>query len=169
MASAPKPLTIDEFHKFYSGKKPYYEFWFGEAIQKSMPTWLHGVLQRILGDLLARAGYKAGSEVELRIDPNWEPIPDLIATRKKVELPYPTAPVEIVVEILSPDDRMMHVLQKCRHYSRIGIAKIFVLDPEGQQGWEWNSGCLELTPGLNLTNGEVIDLAEVWQELAKQI
>jgi Uma2 family endonuclease len=169
MASVPKPLTIEEFHRCYSGKKPYYEFWFGEAIQKSMPTWLHGVLQRILGEFLVRAGYKTGSEVELRIDPDWEPVPDLIATRKKVEQPYPTTPVEIVIEILSPDDRMMHVLQKCRHYSRIGITKVFVLDPEGRQAWKWNAGCLELIEGLKLTNGETIDLAEVWQELAKQI
>lgn len=169
MASVPKPLTLDEFHKFYSEKRPYHEFWFGEAVQKSTPTWLHGVLQGILREFLRRTGYKTGSEVELRIDPNWEPVPDLIATRGNVEQPYPTSPVEIVVEILSPEDRMMQVLQKCSHYSRIGITKIFVLDPEGQQGWEWKAGCLELTTGLKLTNGEVINLAEVWQELAKQI
>ena len=168
MASLPKPLTIDEFHKFYSGKKPYYEFWFGEAVQKSMATWLHGVLQSILAEFLRRAGYKTGSEVELRIDPDWEQVPDLIATQKKVEQPYPTTPVEIVVEILSPDDRMMRVLQKCHHYSRIGIEKVFVLDPEGQQGWEWRSGSLELTSGLKLTDGKVIDLAEVWRELQEQ-
>lgn len=169
MATVPKPLTIDEFHKLYSGKKPYYEFWFGEAVQKSRPPWLHGVLQSILAEFLRRAGYRTGSEVELRIDPDWEPVPDLIATQRKVEQPYPTTPVEIVVEILSPDDPMTPVLQKCHHYSRIGIEKVFILDPEGQQGWEWKSGCLEPISGLALTNGKVIDLEEVWQELAKQL
>ena len=99
MASVPKPLTIEEFHRSYSGKKPHYEFWFGEAIQKPTPTWLHGVLQSILAEFLRRAGYKTGSEVELRIDPDWTPVPDLIATRKKVEQPYPTTPVEVVIEL----------------------------------------------------------------------
>jgi hypothetical protein len=72
--SVPKPLTIEEFHRSYSGKKPNSEF-------------------------LRRAGYKTGSEVELRIDPDWTPVPDLIATRKKVEQPYPTTPVEVVIEL----------------------------------------------------------------------
>ncbi len=44
-----------------------------------------------------------------------------------------------------------------------------MLDPEEQHAWEWNSGCLDLTEDLKLTNREVIKLAEVWQELAKQV
>lgn len=166
--SAPKRLTVEEFRKFYSGAKPYYEFWFG------MPSKSQG--QR--GYMVYRKefwvaawhvpGTKQAPRWSYESIPIWEPVPDLIATRRKVEQPYPTAPVEIVVEILSPDDRMMQVLQKCRHYSRIGIAKIFVLDPEGQEGWEWNSGGLKLTTGLKLMNGAAIELDEVWRELQKQ-
>lgn len=63
MATVSKPLTKEEFRSLYAGKKPYFEYWFGEAIQKSMPTWLHGVLQGILRDLLRNAGYKSGSEL----------------------------------------------------------------------------------------------------------
>ena len=168
MASVPKPLTIEEFHRHYRGRKPHYEFWFGKAVQKSMPTWLHGVLQALLAEFFRRAGYKTGSEVELRVDPEWEPVPDLIATRTAVEQPYPTSPVEIVIEILSPEDRMTQVLQKCREYTRIGVEKIFIMDPEGRQAWEWKAGGLQLTTALNLTNGAVIDLTEVWRELANQ-
>jgi Uma2 family endonuclease len=71
MAAASQLLSLAEFRDRYSQEKPYYEYWFGEAIQKSVPTWLHSLLQSILGELLRHAGYRSGSELELRIDPNW--------------------------------------------------------------------------------------------------
>ncbi len=72
MATVTQPLSLEEFRSRYRQQKPYFEYWFGEAIQKTVPTWLHGVLQRVIGEALRRAGYKSGSEVELRIDPQWE-------------------------------------------------------------------------------------------------
>lgn len=171
MATAAKPLTLEEFRSQYGGRKPHFEYWFGEAIQKSMPTWLHALVQTILGEMLRQAGYKVGSELELRIDPQWEPVPDIAATLRKLEQPYPTKPLEIVVEILSPDDRMSQVLSKCRHYSRIGIEKVFVVDPESQDGWEWDgkSERLERVQHLALTNGRTVALAHLWREVSKQL
>jgi Uma2 family endonuclease len=121
MATASKALTKEEFRSLYAGRKPHFEYWFGEAVQKSMPTWLRSVLQRILGGLLVKAGYKSGSEAELRIDPDWEPVPDVIGTTHTITGPYPTEPVEVVIEILSPEDPMSRMLEKCSHYSRIGF------------------------------------------------
>lgn len=164
MATAPQLLTLEEFRSRYRRQKPYFEFWFGEAIQKSMPTWLHAALQIIIGEALRRTGYKAGSEVELRIDPQWEPVPDVIATLKPIN-DYPTEPIEIVVEILSPDDKVTYVIRKCGHYERIGIEKIFVLDPIEKLAWQWNSGSLEAVTQLLLPNGATIVLDEVWREL----
>jgi Uma2 family endonuclease len=167
MATVTPLLTLEEFHSRYQQQKPYFEYWFGEPIQKTMPTWLHSVLQGIMRDALLRAGYKSGLEVELRIDPQWQPIPDVIGTRKAIK-DYPTEPVEIVVEILSPDDKMMYVLKKCHHYERIGIERIFVLDPVGRFAWQWNSGSLESVAQLLLPNGAAIVLDEIWRELEEQ-
>jgi Uma2 family endonuclease len=95
MATASRPLTLDEFHARYRGQKPHFEYWFGEAIQKAVPTTLHGLLQGILVALLRKAGYKAGTEIELRIDSNWEPVPDVIAA-EHLERSYPTQLVPVV-------------------------------------------------------------------------
>jgi hypothetical protein len=38
MATASRPLTLDEFHARYRGQKPHFEYWFGEAIQKAVPN-----------------------------------------------------------------------------------------------------------------------------------
>ena len=89
----------------------------------SLPTWLHSILQALLAEVLTWAGYTAGSELELRIDPDWEPKPDVSAALK-IEQPYPTRPIDIVAEVLSPGDDMHTVHEKCEQYARIGIFQI---------------------------------------------
>ena len=115
---------------------------------------------------LVSADYQAASEVELRIDPDWGPVPDVIGCTQ-VQHPYPTKPLEIVVEILSPDDRMDHILKKCREYTRIGIERIYVLNPEDKEGWEWNiqEESLAKIASMQLPNEKCIRLAAVWDEM----
>ncbi len=167
MATATHSLTLEEFRTRYAQEKPYYEYWFGEAIQKSVPTIPHGVLQPILVAMFAAAGYRSGSEIELRIDPDWQPKPDVIAWHSPIRQSYPTAPVDIVAEILSPDDAMALVFEKCRQYQRIGIAQIFVFDPEARVAWEWSAatGNLERISSVGLGNGQSIPLITLWQNL----
>ena len=157
-------LTLEQFHQQYDNKKPYFEFRRGEAIQKSMPTWLHNLLERVLVELLERAGYCAGHEIELRVAGDWRPIPDVVA-HPEIEQPYPTQPVDVVIEILSPTDRMSEMLEKCADYERIGIGAIFVLDPEQRKGWRWLFGNLAGISKLELPNKARIDLSTAWAEL----
>ncbi len=166
MATAANLLTLEEFRTRYAGEKPSYEYWFGEAVQKSVGTWLHGVLQIILCEFLRRAGYKSSPEVELRIDQNWQPKPDVVGAIS-TENPYPTLPVDVVAEILSPEDKMTRVFEKCRQYERIGIPKIFVFDPESKTAWEWSGQTrnLERVEDLQLPNGHQIAVQKIWDEL----
>lgn len=145
MATVANKLTVAEFEKRYGHEKPYYEFWHGEAVQKSMPTWIDGLLQMILSSLLSEAGYKAASEVNLKIDPDFHPVPDVIATRRRIEAPYPTKAVEIVIEILSDDDPMSRVLTKCRTYQSCGFEQIYVVDPQTRIVFRWIDQRLEET------------------------
>ncbi len=72
MAATPaSPLTLAEFRQRYAEEKPYFEYWFGEAVQKSIPTFAHVLLVKLLLFALDRAGYESGPELELRIDANW--------------------------------------------------------------------------------------------------
>lgn len=161
-------LTLQEYRARYSSQSGY-EYWSGEVVRKSVPTWLHSILQVLLAEIITRAGYTAGSELELRIDPEWEPRPDVAASRH-VEHPYPTRPVDIVAEVLSPDDSMHLVHAKCTRYSRIGILQIFVLDPEAKTAWEWDHqrANLERLNDLQLNNGNRIPLDEIWSEMDRR-
>ena len=170
MGSATQTLTLEEFRTRYADEKPYYEYWFGEAVQKSVPTLLHSLLVGILVQFLKLAGYRSGPELELRIDPQWQPKAD-VAGLSIVELPYPTKPIDVVAEVLSPDDRMMQVYEKCRQYARIGILKIFVLDPQYRYAWEWSRTTenLERISEMQLPNGKPISVQSVWVELDAQL
>ena len=153
-ATTPIRLTLEEYNAKY-GSENGYEYWFGEVVRKGMPTVLHAVLQILLGELLYRLGYLTGGELELRVARDWRPRPD-VAAFLEVQGRYPTKPIDIVVEILSDDDTMRRVIQKCGHYERIGIGQIFVFDPEGRLAWEWSRDGHTLAPvgKLQLGNGK---------------
>jgi Uma2 family endonuclease len=135
MAAQAIPLTIEEFHKLYGGVKPAYEYWFGEAIQKSMPTILHGIVQLILATLLERAGWNTSIEVRLKIVPDAEPVPDIIAVQGKFRGSYPVEAPELCVEILSPGDTLPKTLEKAKQYLIWGSQCVWIIDPEKRTAW----------------------------------
>jgi Uma2 family endonuclease len=136
MAALPEALTLEEFHKLFDGEKPAYEFWYGRAVRKSMPTALHGIVQAILLMLLERAGWNTASEVRLKIVREVEPVPDLIAIRGKFKGLYPAAAPELCVEILSPDDTLAKTLEKAQRYIAWGSQHVWIIDPEKRTAWD---------------------------------
>jgi len=168
MAATNPLLTLEQYHAQYAHENGW-EYWFGEAVRKPVPTWLHAILQALLCDLIYKAGYFSGSELDLHIDPNWEPRPD-VAAALELEQPYPTRPIDIAIEVLS-DDQMGMLLEKCGHYARIGIPQIFVFDPKGRRIWTWNAALddLERVPNLALSNGITITGDSIWEEFDRRL
>ena len=172
-ATVPPALTLEQFRERFADSDRAYEYWFGEAVEKPVPTWLHAIVQVLIADALRRAGYRVGSELDLRVDPQFQPRPDVSATRKRIGGPYPTSPeeIEIVVEVLSPDDKQTRVYQKCLHYHRLGILQLFVIDPETRTAWQWNRDLRQLDrrDAWELTNGQSIQMADLWQQLEAEL
>ena len=164
------PLTLQEFERRYGAEKPYYEYWDGEALQKPMPTLLHSLLQLILINLLRGIGLIAAGEVRLKLSETRQPLPDVVAG-SRLEHPYPTKPFEVVIEILSPEDRMQRVLRKCRFYGDQGITHVYVFDPEDRTAARWNAAkrALEQVDVLAIQNRRPIKVAEIWAELDKEL
>lgn len=175
MAAASTPLTLDQFHRLYDGKKPYYEYWFGEVIQKPMPKTIHGALQILIGILLHARGWKAFSEVRLKLHPQAEPVPDLIALRKgeKVKSPYPTEPFGLCIEILSPGDSLKKLFQKANHYVSWGIRYVWIIDPQARTAWMVtgeNAAPVWIHPDGALRADDMeLPLQEMFTELDKQM
>ncbi|MGA3238557.1 MAG: Uma2 family endonuclease [Bryobacteraceae bacterium] len=168
-AVADQKLSIEEFHARYDGEKPYYEYWNGEAVQKSMPTLLHGLIQGILLRLLSGIGYVSASEVTLNLDPAYEPVPDVIANDGPIGDPYPTSPFDMAIEILSPKDPFSRVLRKCRLYERWGIRRILVIDPVERLVWHFEHGAPQETDILAQRGDAVITAQTFWDEVDLQL
>jgi Uma2 family endonuclease len=164
-------LTLEQFRSLEAQSEgPRLEYWHGTAVAKTMPTWLHSALQRILADLFEAAGYNAAVELELRIDSDWQPKPD-VAAALLMEEPYPTRPIEIVAEVLSPEDEPGRVIAKCRQYQRIGIGQIFVFDPQQRTAHIWNAsqdGLVQIDR-MQLSNGTVLLVSGVWVALDRKL
>lgn len=139
MAAATTPLTLEEFHRLYDGTKPYREYWFGEAISKPMPTSLHGVMQFVLMLMLRSRGWNTGSEVTLKLVADAQPIPDVVASRRPIEQPYPTKPFELCIEIRSPGDLLKRLFEKGSYYLSWGIQNVWIVDPEARTAWTMNN------------------------------
>jgi Uma2 family endonuclease len=167
MALTSARLTSAEYDRLY-GNEPGWEYWFGEARRKSMPTYLHGVLQLLLGHLLFLAGYGAASETEIRVDPEWHPRPDIAGILRTEVEDYPTAPVDVAFEILSEGEA---VEDKCEHYARIGIPQVFVFHGEIKQirRWDPDAKTLIVVEDVELLNGVVITGRTIWSELDRRM
>jgi Uma2 family endonuclease len=168
-AVAEQRLSIEEFHARYDGEKPYYEYWNGEAVQKSAATLLHGRIQGILLRLLDGIGYVSAPEVTLKLDPAYEPIPDVIASDGPIGDPYPTSPFDVVIEILSPQDSFSRVQRKCRLYEQWGIRQIVVIDPADRMVWRFENGAARLTHVIARRGDAAISAQTLWDEVDHQL
>ena len=177
MAAAPDYLSLEQFERLYEGEKPRYEYWFGEAIQKSNPTSLHGLVQLVLGMLILRRGWRAGSEVRLKISNVAHPVPDIVASSTSMGSPYPEQPVDLCVELLSPGDTLRDVFRKAAHYLDWRIGVVWIIDPERRRVYAMsieNPQPIELADSDSLTAGSgsraiAIPVSELFGELDKYL
>jgi len=121
--ASPTLVSVEEYLK--GGYKPACEYLDGVLRQKPMPAWDHGFTQSRVGQLLNENSpdFAAASEITVGLSETRFLVPDVIAQRKTdLQRPYPTQPVHLVVEILSPEDRMSDVIAKCEQYHAWGCA-----------------------------------------------
>jgi Uma2 family endonuclease len=145
--------------------KPNREYRDGVLYPKPMPTWLHGILQSVLCELLRKQGLYTGTEVSLRMSLSKVLVPDVVGART-LQLPYPTEPVLLCCEILSPDDRLGAMLAKCEEYHAWGVPFCWVIDPVKRAAWEYHSAGEPIRVTGNLRAGEFsISLDELFSAL----
>ena len=179
MATAPRLfLTAEQFELEYGDRKPYYEYWFGEAIQKPMGTDVHGVLQGLIFMLLRQRGWRPGTELRLKISKQAFPLPDVAANgNRPLEGPYPTEAVDLCVEILSPTDRLRAVFAKAAHYLDWGIGTVWIVDGEKRAAFIMTLDHpepmeIDLANSLTAASGEdavAIPMRELFDELDKDL
>ena len=129
-------IPVEEYLR-YTGK-PNSEYRDGVLYPKPMPTTFHGLLEFMLVVMLRKLGLQAAPEVTVRLSPTKFLIPDVVAAAF-LESPYPTEPVLLCCEILSPDDRLGATFAKCEEYHTWGVPFCWVIDPVKKSAWEYHA------------------------------
>jgi Uma2 family endonuclease len=141
MAASAALMPVEEYLALTS--KPYCEYRDGVLRQKAMPTYKHGKMELRLGNLINRldCGFEATPEQTVRLGERKYLVPD-VAVQRTAELqqPYPTKPIHLCVEVLSPEDRFSETIAKCEEYHAWGVPTCWVIDPEEKQAWEYRAG-----------------------------
>jgi Uma2 family endonuclease len=119
-------------------EKPTCEYREGALFRKPLPTKSHGVLEFLLVAMLRKQGLDAVAEVTVRLSPTRYLVPDVIAA-PLLQSPYPTEPVLLCCEILSPEDRIGTMFAKCEEYHSWGVSFCWVIDPVKRTAWEYHS------------------------------
>jgi Uma2 family endonuclease len=129
-------MDVDEYlHTSFEGSDC--EYLDGEVVERNMGELPHGDVQLNLGLLLRqmrkRLGIRVVPEIRIQISPRRYRVADLAAWRDdNIGASIPTVPPFLVVEILSPEDRMVRMLPKIQEYLSIGVEWIWIVDPYEQ-------------------------------------
>jgi Uma2 family endonuclease len=129
-------MSVDEYLRLT--EKPYPEYRDGTISAKAMPTKQHSIIQFALLMLLRAQGSRPWPELTLRLSPTRYLVPD-VCVAGDFPGPYPTEPVELCCEILSPEDRLGAMLAKCEEYHAWGVPFCWVIDPIKRSAWEYHA------------------------------
>jgi Uma2 family endonuclease len=166
--SATAIVSVEDYLR--RTEKPTCEYVDGVLHPKPMPTSLHAFAQAMLIVLLRPQGVQALPEVTVRLNATNYLVPDVIAT-PTLQRPYPTEPVLLCIEILSPEDRVGAMLAKCEQYHAWGVPFCWVIDPEKQTAWQYPAGTEpeRVERGGTLTAGNLaVSLQELFSALPRQ-
>ena len=115
----------------------------GEIVERGVPVFSHGEAQGSLFSLFRSLRKQfplhATVETRLRESASRVRIPDVsvYSPGKPLDSDLSTPPY-IVIEILSPDDRMLNVLEKLSEYRDMGIPHIWAVDPLSHHLYEYS-------------------------------
>lgn len=165
-----KLVTAEEFAKFPQppdGSKE--ELLRGEVITMPPPKGRHGYVQAMIAYLLMNVvrPRKLGwvlteSGVVIERDPDSVFGPDVsfysIARHPNQPEDYFEIPPDLVIEVLSPDDRRKKVHEKIKDYVKNGVKLVWLVDPEVRTATVY-AGSLrgtELDESETITGGDVL-------------
>jgi Uma2 family endonuclease len=143
-------VPIEEYLR--TSYEPDREYVRGEVMERGMPTFEHGRIQLRFGAVFLRPGLQLypSTEVRNRLAPDLVRIPDVAVYSEAPAEQFPERPPLVIVEILSPDDRMSAILDKCEEYRRWGVRHVWVADPVRRRFQVFDGVDLRTVPQLEL-------------------
>lgn len=132
--SAAALMSVEEYlHTVFEGADC--EYLDGVVVERNMGELPHGRIQgRLLvklSTLATKPGLEIVPEIRVQVSPHRYRVADIAVWRAgNIGERIPTVPPFLVIEILSPEDRMVRMLPKIQEYLSIGAEWVWVIDPD---------------------------------------
>ena len=149
MAAQPNP-PLTSVEEYLSTSYPYgdREYLDGVVVERNLGTPGHSRLQKIL--VFHLAAFEKALQLELfpecrtRITETRYRVPDVLVMLKPFQQTKRALldPPFLIVEVLSPDDRMKDVVRRFRDYEAFGVKQIVQMDPEDRTTFVFAGGAL---------------------------
>jgi Uma2 family endonuclease len=148
-------MSVDEY--LHTSFRPDVDYVDGFIEERNLGEFDHARLQGILLRLLSNDEdtwqVYAVPECRVQVKATRFRVPDicLVDARLPVEQIIRRPPL-LCVEVVSPEDRLPRLLERARDFHEMGVATIWVFDPETRKVWvsqagrviEWQGGVLEV-------------------------
>jgi len=130
------PVGIEEYLR--SSFEPDAELVDGEIVERPMGelphSYVQGELTFILRGLAPKLGIQVLIAVRIQTQARRFRVADLAVFRAgDIGEKIPSVPPFLVVEILSPEDRMVRVQAKVQEYLELGVEYVWLIDPDERQ------------------------------------
>lgn len=159
-------ISVEEY--FHLTAEPDVEYVEGKVISRALPQRPHSKLQTYLARTLHAVGHPLGYEVwvEQRIRTQSTParyrVPDVCLTLGEPAEDIFTTPPHLCVEILSPDDNAIDLLDKVREYLAFGVSYTWLIDPITLEGEIYSSSSvIRVEHGVFSAGPIVVDLHDM--------
>ncbi len=157
MATLPidEPLvTVEEY--LHTSYRPECDYVDGRVEERNVGEFEHALLQALLAqkflDHRQAWGVFALTEARTRVRPTSFRIPDVAVLRNDAPRErILTHPPLIVIEILSPEDRLARFQDRIDDYLAFGVKNVWVIDPETRRVWTADAQGLHLVQSGELT------------------
>ena len=147
----------------------------GVLEERNLGEQTHGQLE---GEIFAyfsakrkQPGVYPRLEWRVQISPTKFIVPDVCLLLKKTKEPILTTPPFVIIEILSPEDRITRMRRRIDDYLNFGVRHIWLIDPESRRAWYCTGEGMTESKDLVLRteNPEIaLPLAEIFQAIDEE-
>jgi Uma2 family endonuclease len=147
-------VTVEEY--LHTSYRPDCEYIDGRVEERNLGEYDHGYLQALLATLFtnhrADWGVRAVADVRTQVKASNFRVPDVSVLRADApKEQIITRPPLIVIEILSPEDRLSRFQERIDDYLAFGVENIWIFDPETRKAWTADAKGLHLAQSDELT------------------
>jgi Uma2 family endonuclease len=168
-------VTVEEYlHTCY---RPDCEYLDGRIEERNLGEYDHSYLQAMLVHLFLNHqeewGVRPLPDVRTQVKPTRFRVPDLTVIRSGTPRErILTHPPLLVIEILSPEDRLSRTTERTDEYLDFGIENIWIIDPARRLAYRVTRAGFELAPAGEITVPETlirVVLSELFAELDRAL